>query len=93
MQVNNIVHIGEGVFGLRRSFVIAGAKTLVLSLWKVPDEQTQKLMVDFYQLLLKGEPHAEALRNVQLAMKAKYPHPFYWGAFICQGDPTPLRSV
>lgn len=87
------VHVGEGVFGLRRSFVIAGAKTLVMSLWKVPDEQTQELMVDFYQRLLKGEGRAEALRNAQLAMKAKYPHPFYWGAFICQGDPAPLPSA
>lgn len=86
------VHVGEGVFGLRRSFVIAGAKTLVMSLWKVPDQQTQELMVDFYQRLLKGEGRAEALRNAQLTLKAKYPHPFYWAAFICQGDPAPLAK-
>jgi CHAT domain-containing protein len=42
-------HVGEGVFGLRRAFAVAGARTLVMSLGKVPDEQTQELMVDFYR--------------------------------------------
>lgn len=84
------VHYGEGVFGLRRAFVLAGAQTLVMSLWKVPDEQTKELMVDFYNLLLSGKPRAEALRESQLAMKEKYPNSYYWGAFICQGNPGPL---
>jgi CHAT domain-containing protein len=87
------VHVGEGVFGLRRAFVLAGAKTLVMSLWKVPDEPTRELMGDFYGRLLAGQGRAEALRQAQLAMKAKYPDPFYWGAFICQGDPSPLGTV
>src|SRR5262249_58189665 len=84
------VHVGEGVFGLRRAFVLAGARTLVMSLWKVPDDQARELMEDFYRRLLAGEGRAEALRQAQLAMKAKYPDPFCWGAFICQGDPGPL---
>ncbi len=84
------VQIGEGVFGLRRTFVLAGAKTLVMSLWKVPDQQTQELMEDFYRRLLASQPRAEALREAQLALKEKYPHPYYWGAFICQGNPGPL---
>jgi CHAT domain-containing protein/tetratricopeptide (TPR) repeat protein len=87
------VHVGEGVFGLRRAFVLAGAKTLVMSLWKVPDDQTRELMEGFYGRLLAGEGRAEALRQAQLAMKARYPDPFYWGAFICQGDPSPLRTA
>lgn len=87
------VHLGEGVFGLRRAFMLAGAKTLVMSLWKVPDQQTQELMVDFYQRILAGEPRAAALRGAQLALKERYPHPRFWGAFICQGDPEPLPSV
>ena len=84
------VRTGEGVFGLRRAFVLAGAKTLVMSLWKVPDEETRELMEDFYRRILSGEPRAEALRNAQLALKAGQPHPYFWGAFICQGNPGPL---
>ncbi len=86
------IQVGEGVFGLRRAFVLAGAKTLVMSLWKVPDRQTQELMEDLYRRLLAGQGRAEALREAQLAMKIKYPDPFYWGAFVCQGDPSPLPS-
>ena len=81
---------GEGVYGLRRAFVLAGAQTLVMSLWKVPDEQTKELMVDFYQRMLSGRSRAEALRQSQLAMRKQYSDPYYWGAFICQGDPNPL---
>jgi tetratricopeptide (TPR) repeat protein len=84
------VHTGEGVFGLQRAFVLAGAKTLVMSLWSVPDQQTQELMEDFHQRILNGQPRADALREAQLALKARYPDPFYWGAFICQGNPGPL---
>jgi len=83
---------GEGVFGLRRAFVLAGAQTFVMSLWKVPDEQTKELMVDFYNRLLAGKLRPEALRDAQLAMKEKYPDPYYWGAFICQGNPGPLSN-
>jgi len=90
---------GEGVFGLRRAFVHAGAATLVMSLWKVPDDETRELIVEFYRHLLAGQGRAEALRNAQLAMigcsrtRGEPPDPFYWGAFICQGDPGPLRIV
>ncbi len=84
------IHHGEGVLGLRRAFVLAGAKTLVMSLWKVPDTETRELMDDFYRRILKGQSRSEALRLAQLAMKTKHPDPFYWGAFICQGEPGPL---
>jgi CHAT domain-containing protein len=84
------VRSSEGVFGLRRAFALAGARTLVMSLWKVPDEPTCALMEDFSRRLLAGEGRAEALRQAQLALRARYPHPSDWGAFICQGDPSPL---
>jgi CHAT domain-containing protein len=84
------VKVGEGVFGLRRSFIIAGARTLVMSLWKVPDIATQELMVSFYRKVLLGMPKADALREAQLELRSKYPHPRDWGAFVCQGDPGKL---
>jgi CHAT domain-containing protein len=78
----------EGVSGLRRAFMLAGAKALVMSLWKVPDQQTQELMINFYEHLVNGYSPADALHVAQITVKAVYPHPFYWGAFICQGDST-----
>lgn len=82
--------VGEGVFGLRRAFVLAGARTLVMSLWNVSDRATQELMVNFYQNLRTGQSRVDALREAQRTMKAKYPDPCFWGAFICQGDPGSL---
>ena len=87
------VRVWEGVFGLRRAFALAGAKTLVMSFWKVPDRQTKDLMLDFYRQLLADKPRAEALREAQHELKKRYPNPFYWGAFICQGDPGPLAQL
>ncbi|MFX0195169.1 MAG: CHAT domain-containing protein [Candidatus Hodarchaeota archaeon] len=87
------VRIGEGVFGLRRAFVVAGARTLVISLWKVPDEETRELMEEFYQRILAGESGSAALHQARLAMKMKYGDVFLWGAFVYQGDPSPLRSI
>jgi CHAT domain-containing protein/tetratricopeptide (TPR) repeat protein len=81
------IRTGEGVFGLRRAFILAGARTLVMSLWKVPDDQTQELMIDFHRRLLAGESRAESLRQAQLSLKARHPNAYYWGAFICQGVP------
>jgi tetratricopeptide (TPR) repeat protein len=85
------VQIGEGVFGLQRAFVLAGAKTLVMSQWEVPDAETRELMEGFYRRVLAGEGRAQALREAQLMLKAKHPDdPACWGAFICLGDPSPL---
>jgi len=81
----------EGVYGLRRAFAIAGARALVLSLWSIPDEETKDLMVIFYSLLKSGKGKSEAMREAQLALKKKYPHPYFWGAFILQGDAGPIQ--
>ncbi|WP_052418737.1 CHAT domain-containing tetratricopeptide repeat protein [Methanolacinia paynteri] len=86
------VMVGEGVFGLRRSFMLAGAKTLVMSLWNVSDFATQELMEEFYTRILAGVPRADALREAQLEIRKDYPDPRDWGAFICQGDPGVLAS-
>ena len=86
-QVKN----GEGVFGLRRAFEEAGAQSVLMSLWSVPDRETQELMTLFYSKWLAGEDKPEALRGAQLEMrervKARYGQdlPFYWGAFVLVG--------
>lgn len=87
------VRTGEGVFGLRRSFVVAGAETLVMSLWEVEDEGTARLMAEFYERLAAGEGRIEALRNVQLGFlaDATMRHPFYWAGFIASGQSGPLH--
>jgi tetratricopeptide (TPR) repeat protein len=129
------IHAGEGVFGLRRAFIVAGAKTLVMSLWKVPDLATSFLMDRFYDNLLTRRMDrdlalteaqrftrdasvgqlkqewlspamierlaggdAEARRRLEALAARSDDHrpfesPFYWGAFICQGDPSPLPTL
>lgn len=105
---------GEGVYGLQRAFKVAGAKTIVMSLWKVNDKATQELMLGFYKhwlglqtlpeevkansTLVKGaSSHRadnakrqiskwQAFMKAQKDLKAKYPDPYYWGAFVMVGD-------
>jgi CHAT domain-containing protein len=82
----------DGVMGLRRSFALAGARTVVMSLWKVPDAETRQLMVEFYRRLRTGAGRADALRAAQLQVRESHPDVFFWGAFICLGDPGPLGA-
>jgi CHAT domain-containing protein/Tfp pilus assembly protein PilF len=82
------VQSGEGVFGLRRSFVLAGSESLVISLWSVSDYITRELMTNYYKNLKLGNGRGESLRKVQLEMikNPKRNHPFYWASFIQSGD-------
>jgi len=84
---------GEGVFGLRRAFSIAGAETLVMSLWQVADEATMELMKGYYARLADGVSRAEALRQTQLTLlkDTKTTAPFYWAAFISSGEAGALN--
>ncbi len=84
------VRNGEGVYGLRRAFVLAGAESLVMSLWPVSDYSTRRVMTAFYTNLRRGVPRGAALRQVQLQMLKADPHlhPFYWANFIQSGDWT-----
>ena len=82
---------GEGVMGLTRAFMYAGAPTVGVSLWSVADKSTADLMTDFYQRLLNtsaATTTSGALRGAQLAMISgkKYSAPFYWAPFVLVGD-------
>ena len=88
------ISIGEGVYGLRRAFALAGAETQLLSLWQVSDFGTQSLMARYYENLTAGIGRSEALREVQLEMieqGGEYSHPYYWAAFVLTGDWRPLE--
>ncbi|WP_437542202.1 tetratricopeptide repeat protein [Sorangium sp. So ce367] len=92
---------GEGVYGLRRALVLAGADSQIMSLWKVADRETQELMEAYYARLSAGEGRSDALREVQLAMARERLHPYYWAAFIAGGsgrslsgrEPSPVREA
>ncbi len=88
------VRSGEGVYGLRRAFAQAGADSLVMSLWSVPDRETAELMAAFYaNILKKGMDRATALRRAALSemeiVRERYghAHPLFWAAFIFMGEP------
>jgi tetratricopeptide (TPR) repeat protein len=80
---------GEGIVGLARGFLYAGAGKVVASLWRVRDRSTADLMRHFYQALLsEGRPPAAALREAQLALRAdrRWADPYYWAPFAVYGD-------
>jgi CHAT domain-containing protein len=72
----------EGVFGLQRSFKIAGVNTIIMSLWEVDDQATSYMMQNFYKNLVKGKSKREAFSIAQAEVKKKYTDPRYWAAFI-----------
>lgn len=80
------VKSGEGVYGLQRAFQIAGTETLIMSLWKVADEQTQELMTLFYQKWLNSNNKHLSFIEAQKELKKKYPEPYFWAAFVLVGE-------
>jgi CHAT domain-containing protein len=84
---------GDDIVGLNRAFIYAGAPTVITSLWSVDDSATSELMISFYKHLQSGKAKAEALREAQADIKDKYPHPYYWAAFILTGDPGVASST
>ncbi len=84
---------GEGVYGLRRALVIAGARSQVTTLWKIHDEATRRFVERYYKRLMAGEGRSEALRQVQIGMlrSPALRHPYYWAAFIPIGERGPIQ--
>ena len=87
------IRAGEGVFGLRRAFQIAGAGTVIMSLWSVDDRATRDWMRALYEARLVEElDTAECVRDASLTLlnrrreEGESTHPFYWGAFVAAGD-------
>lgn len=87
---------GEGLVGLTRAFMYAGASTVVANLWNVKDQSTALLMEKFYQNIKAGQPKAEALRQAKLsliqtkmsddpAVAETYANPHYWAPFVVIG--------
>lgn len=85
---------GDGVYGLRRALVLAGAESQVISLWPVRDRNTKDLMVNYYKALQSGEGRSAALRQVQLRLLSsqQQSHPFYWASFIQSGKWTAMND-
>jgi CHAT domain-containing protein len=79
------VQLGEGVYGLQRSFLVAGSKTVIMSLFKVSDEVTQELMTTFYRNWITTGNKRQAFINAKKFIKDKHKRPIYWGAFIMIG--------
>jgi CHAT domain-containing protein len=75
---------GEGVYGLQRAIIVAGAHNLLMSLWKVDDTATATLMSDFYENW-NFDDNQTVFRKAQMELRKKYPEPYYWGAFIMLG--------
>jgi CHAT domain-containing protein/tetratricopeptide (TPR) repeat protein len=87
------IKTGEGVLGLRRAFQVAGARTVIMSLWSVDDQATRQWMrALYYERLKKGLDTADAVREASLTVlkerraKGLSTHPFYWAAFVAAGD-------
>jgi CHAT domain-containing protein len=78
----------DGIIGLLRAFLTAGAECVVASLWAIADRSTQELMVEFYEALRQGQAAGPALRHAMLALKAdpRFNNPLYWAAFTVTGQ-------
>jgi len=93
------IRTGEGVYGLQRSLAVAGARSTLLSLWKVDDAATLEFMTRFYKRLKAGEGRADALAATQkefrdgIPGKPDWKEPYYWAAWQLVGDWRPIPGL
>ncbi|MEN9542092.1 MAG: hypothetical protein RLZZ459_2183, partial [Cyanobacteriota bacterium] len=89
------IQVGEGVYGLKRAIAVAGARSSLLSLWKVDDRATAAFMESFYRKLKAGMGRADALAATQKEFRQSsnptWRHPYAWAAFQLSGDWGPVR--
>ena len=87
---------GEGIFSMARGFAYAGCPSIIMSLWRVNDEFTAKLMDDFYKNLKDGSGIPEAIRIAKMSFldesSSFRAFPYYWSGFVSLGDPSPVRE-
>lgn len=81
----NVIAAGDELLGLARGLFRAGAASLLLTLWEVPDESTAEFMKAFYDRFLTAHNRASALREAVLEVREKYPHPLHWAPFVLMG--------
>jgi|GEM_PF-2826393 len=88
------LRFGDGVYGLRRSLILAGAESAVVSLWRVSDEATANLMQNYYKNLSQGAGRSEALKKAKRALRrqnsGRWRHVGFWAGFILEGNPNPI---
>jgi len=87
---------GEGVMSMARAFHFSGVPSVLMSLWKVPDKETKKIMIAFYKHLEKGETNSLALKNAKLdylrtTKDINLKHPYYWSGFVLNGNTNILK--
>jgi len=93
------IRAGEGVYGLRRAIAVAGARSSLLSLWKVDDAATAEFMTRYYTRLKAGQGRADALAAVQsefrkgTAGNGQWKEPYHWAAWQLVGDWGPIRGL
>ncbi len=86
------IKAGEGVMGLRRAFISAGARTLIMTLWDIPDKEARLIMGEFYKKLSSGKSKQNSLREAKISLieslrkENKSPHPILWASFILSGE-------
>src|SRR4029079_973764 len=81
----NVIAVGDELLGLARGLFRAGAASLLLTLWEVPDESTAEFMKGFYDRILTAPNRAAALRDAMLESRERYPHPIHWAPFVLMG--------